>query len=461
MFYCREKELSKMNRRFTGGEFECIVIYGRLRVGKTALINEFCRDKPTIFFSALDAPGYLNLSMLSKAIRYYQAPEAATYPEYRTFADALADIGKLAEEHRLVFVIDEYPYLSKAEPSLSSQIQHAIDHVWSRGKMFLILCGSSLSFMERQVLGHASPLYGRRTAQFKIEPLTYKETALFNHKLAPEQNALIYGITGGIPHYINKLKVRENVDEALLDNFFDPSSYLFEEPANLLKQELREPAVYSAILAAIAGGASKLSEIASQCHLESGYCARYIGTLTELGIIQKEIPLSTNNPKKGIYYISDSFFRFWYKFVPGNIDLITSERLEKSYPKLIKAHLPEFMGQVFEKMCRDYLLHYAEDLPCDIGAIGRWWGNDPQKRQEIEIDIVTAKLESECIVGSCKYRNYEVGMDEFSKLKDYAYVYAKGGICHYYLFAKEGFSAGLQDAATRGEVRLISLRDMY
>ena len=236
MFYCRETELRKLSSRFWGGKFESIVIYGRRRIGKTALINEFCRDKPTIFFSALDATGQENLRTLSQAIMEYERPGAERAPEFRDYADALEEITRLAARQRLVFVIDEYPYLAKAKPAISSMLQHLIDHSWSSTGLFLILCGSSMSFMENQVLGHESPLYGRRTGQLKIEALTYRETAVFHPELTAEENALIYGITGGVPHYINKLDVRGSVDEALLTNLFDRSSYLFEEPENLLKQ---------------------------------------------------------------------------------------------------------------------------------------------------------------------------------------------------------------------------------
>ena len=121
-----------------------------------------------------------------------------------------------------------------------------------------------MSFMKSQVLGKESPLYGRRTAQFKIMPLDYKDTAVFHPNLSEEDNALIYGITGGVPHYINKLDVRDSVDEALMENLFDRSSYLYEEPANLLKQELREPAIYNAIIKAIAEGASRLNDITTK-----------------------------------------------------------------------------------------------------------------------------------------------------------------------------------------------------
>ena len=136
---------------------------------------------------------------------------------YDSFESLFSAIDKMLETNqKIVLAIDEYPYFAKAKPAISAMLQHLIDHKWNDSKMFLILCGSSMSFMENQVLGQESPLYGRRTGQFKIQPLDYKETAVFHPELSDEDNSLIYGITGGVPHYINKLDVNKNVDEALL-----------------------------------------------------------------------------------------------------------------------------------------------------------------------------------------------------------------------------------------------------
>lgn len=465
MFYCREEELRKLKKRYRSDSFECIIIYGRRRVGKTALINEFCKDKPVIYFSALKATSGKNLSSLSKAIQLFKDPDSNHYPEYHSFEDALEEINRLSRDKRLIFVVDEYPYLAKAEESISSLLQHIIDHHWTKGKLYLILCGSSMSFMEKQVLGNESPLYGRRTAQFKIEPLTYLETAIFSPHLTPQQNALVYGITGGVPHYINKLCVKDDVDEALLENLFDRSSYLYEEPENLLKQELREPSQYSDILSAIAEGASKMSEIASQCRIDTATCSKYLNILRELGIVKRERPLIHANSKKTIYSIEDNFFRFWYRFVPGNIALIASGRIGRVYDKIIRPYLPEYMGFVFERMCHDYLLYYARHLPFEILSLGRWWGNDPTEKKEIEIDIVGEIIENASgkkayLVGSCKYRTMEIGRDELESLRKYASVFAKGENCHYAIFSKEGFTKGLKEEANHGNVMLVTLEDM-
>ena len=373
-FYCREDELRKLNKRYADDKFECIVIYGRRRVGKTALINEFCKDKPTIFFSALNTTGKENLAALSKSIMSYERPDMESAPEFRSYDAALDELTVLSKEKRIVFVIDEYPYLAKAKPAISAMLQHIIDHKWTESRMYLILCGSSMSFMESQVLGKESPLYGRQTGQFKIEPLDYKETVVFHPNLSAEDNSLIYGITGGVPHYINKLDVRDSVDEALLDNFF----------------------------------------------------------------------------------------RFWYRFVPVNMSAIDSGRIARSYPHAVKQYLPDYMGLIFEKMCQDYLLYYSDNLPIELSEIGQWWGTDPKKKKQIQIDIVGTPVEGkDYIIGSCKYRNEKIGVDELDLIRDYASVFGKGNNYHYYIFSKGGFTDGLLQAQERGEVWLITLEDLY
>lgn len=462
MFYCREKELDEMNRRYNKGDFECLIVYGRRRVGKTALISEFCKGKPAIFFSALNASSQENLEALSKAIYEKEHSVAEAAPVYPSFDSAFSEITRIAENERVVFVIDEYPYLAKADKSISSRLQHIIDHTWKNGKLFLILCGSSMSFMEYQVLGYESPLYGRRTGQIKIKALSYKDLVEFNPSLDEEKQAFIYGITGGIPHYINKLDVKDDVDEALKENLFNPAGYLFEEPENLLKQELREPAIYNSVIAAVANGASRSNEIATKVGIESPICAKYLKVLTDLGILIKESPITEKHGKKTIYAIGDNFFRFWYRFVSGNMSAISAGRIESIYDSVIKKHYSDYMGQTFEQMCREYLFRYAKDLPVVLSDIGQWWGTDPEKKKEVQIDIVGTPAEgNEYIIGSCKYRNVPVGADELELLKQYAGVFGKGERYHYYIFSKSGFTQGLQELADKGEVKLVTLQDIY
>ena len=470
-FYCREDELRKLNKRYAGDKFECIVIYGRRRVGKTALINEFCKDKPTIFFSALNTTGKENLEALSKSIMSFERPDMESAPEFRSYDAALDELTALSKEKRIVFVIDEYPYLAKAKPAISAMLQHIIDHKWTESKMYLILCGSSMSFMESQVLGKESPLYGRRTGQFKIEPLDYKETAVFHPNLSAEDNSLIYGITGGVPHYINKLDVRDSVDEALLDNFFDRSSYLYEEPGNLLKQELREPAIYNAIIKAIAEGASRMNDIKMKVGEENSVVAKYLKTLIDLGIVKKETPITEKPGKKTIYLLADNFFRFWYAFVFTNYSELEGGDVDGVYEYAIAPQLHEFAASVFEDICREYVreMQKANALPFRYSQMGRWWGkttvrrkDDKREVQETEIDILAvSKHATQYLVGECKFKNkpfrYSEYLDTIAKLSPQK----EKSEFYYYLFSESGFDDKiLEEAANAENITLCNLSDI-
>ena len=469
MFLCRENELRKLNKRYNGDKLECIIIYGRRRIGKTALINEFVKDKPVIYFPALKSNSQNNLAALSKAIYQYSRPEAVEAPVFQSFSAAFAEITRIVKENRTVFVIDELPYLVESDDSILSQLQHLLDHDWADSKMYLILCGSSMSFMEKEVLADKSPIFGRRTAQFKIEPLTYLETSKFHPELNSEQNALIYGITGGVPHYINKLDVHGDIKEALKDNLFDTASYLFEEPENLLKQELREPAVYNAIISAIASGETRLNNIASKTNMESGACAKYIKTLIDLGIVSKIQPIIHESNRKTIYRITDPFFRFWYRFVPENMAAISSGNIDRVFETSIWSYISGYMGYTFENMCIDYLLKYAEDLPISIQKIGEWWGGHPVLKKEVQLDIVAISAKknnisggNQFLIGSCKYTSEPIGIEELKLIKDYASVFTDGkDDCFYYIFSKAGFTDALMKASAYGEVTLLSMEDIY
>lgn len=469
MFLCREKELDALNRRYRKNSKECIVIYGRRRVGKTALINEFTKDKKTIYFPALNVTAQDNLTALSKAIAVYRNADPSTFPVYRSFDDAFSEITRIAKNERVVFAIDEFPYLCEADRSIPSRLQHLLDHEWENSMIYLILCGSSMSFMEKEVLSSKSPLFGRRTLQLKVEPLSFIDAAKFHPELSAEDNAFIYGITGGIPHYINKLEVRGSVKEALLENFFDRTSYLFEEPENLLRQELREPAMYNSIITAIASGATKLSDIASKVYIETSVCSKYLNVLIELGIVQKVEPVVNRSKRKVYYRIADNLFRFWYRFVPDNMMAISSGQMDQIYDDAVGSYINDYMGLVFEYMCRSWLIENMDQLPFQLNALGEWWGSHPKLKKEVQLDIVGTAARSHnaasgdrYLIGSCKYKNSKIGQDELELIKEYASVFvSQNDICDYIIFSKGGFSEGLKNLADQGSVRLVTLEDLY
>lgn len=464
MFIGRAPELNKLNRMYQSAKLEVAIIYGRRRVGKTTLINEFCRDKRTIFFAALENSAEQNLEAFSNAIAEAEAETGDSQVNviYRSFADALTKIKAMARGERLVLVIDEYPYLAQAERGISSLLQHYIDHQFKDTKLFLILCGSSMSFMEHQVLGYQSPLYGRRTAQFKLLPFDYRDTGRWFPGYSNEEKAIMYGVTGGIPLYLEQFSPNRTIKENLLEGILVRNAMLLEEPSNLLKQELREPATYNAIVTAIAAGKTKLSEIASTVGLETGLCSKYMTNLITLGILKREVPVTEPHSKRPIYLIEDLFFRFWFTFVPRNMAAIMSGRIEQTYQAAVENRLSGYMGLVFEKMCRDFILYYDDALPVNLGAIGQWWGGNPSTRRQAQIDVVVTAADSRRgLVGSCKFRNEPVAEDEWRLLQESARAMGYFERCDYYIFSKSGFTNALLERQKDAALRLITLDDLY
>ena len=256
----------------------------------------------------------------------------------------------MAEKKRIILVIDEYPYIAKASRSLASTLQSLIDKNKDNSKLFLILYGSSMSFMENHVLAYKAPLYGRRTAQFKLLPFDFFESQKYFENFSDIDMAIVYGIVGGIPQYLLQMNDSLSLEENIKRCFLDPSSTLFEEPNKLLKQEVREPAIYNAIIAAIATGGTKLSEISSKVGVETSACSAYIKNLISLGIVKKETPFSEASKRKTLYKIDDNLFRFWYRFIPDSIASINRGLTDSVY-KRIYPNINGYMGVVFEDIC--------------------------------------------------------------------------------------------------------------
>jgi AAA+ ATPase superfamily predicted ATPase len=336
-------------------------------------------------------------------------------------------------------------------------LQVLIDKNKDTSRLFLILCGSSMSFMEDQVLGYKSPLYGRRTAQFKILPFDFFESCRCFKNFSPLDMALIYGIAGGTPQYLLQMDDSLTVEDNIKNTFLKNTSYLFEEPSNLLKQEMREPAVYNAITTAIATGSTKLSEISSKSGEETSACAIYLKNLISIGIIKKETPITEKSSKKTIYSIADNMFRFWYRFIPANMSIIQNNMTDLAYER-ISEQLSSYMGAVFEEICKQYLwrLNREKKAAVTFSDLGRWWGGDPVSKSEAEIDILAAADKDAAIFCECKWTNEEVDLSvletllERSRLLHFNQKY-------YYLFAKNGFTGGcVKRAKELGNTTLIT-----
>ena len=462
MFVGRKFEMESLNKSYNRDSFQFPVIYGRRRVGKTTLINEFCREKKSVYFVAVESTAKENLEILSAQILSSLAPDAPKN-SFSSFREAIDYVFERAKSERIVFTIDEYPYLAKSDKSASSVLQAAIDKYQSDSKLFLILCGSSMSFMEKQVLGYKSPLYGRRTGQYKLLPFDYKESSEMLSAFNSEERIIIYSITGGIPEYLsridNNLSVKDNAAELL----FNPAGRLFEEPSNLLKQELKNPETYNAIITAIADGSSRLNEIATKVDIETSQCSKMLSNLIDLGLVRKEFPITETKSKKSIYLLADWMFVFWHRFVLPELSRITAGLGEAVCDEVFNEQLNSHTGYAFEECAKQYMWYLVREkkLPFSFRKIGRWWGNNPQERQEEEIDFI-AFSGSNAIFGECKWRNAQIGVDILSDLIRKSELFPSFTNPHYILFSKAGFTENLRDKAKQQDnITLVGIEEMF
>lgn len=460
MFIGREKELKQLENLYDSDRFEFAVIYGRRRVGKTAIINEFVKGKDAICFTGVETNAKQNLENFSKCIlEFGTGIEADT--TFASFQAALEYVFKLSESKRIVLCMDEYPYIARASRSLASTLQLLIDKYKDTSKLFLILCGSSMSYMEDQVLAYKAPLYGRRTAQFKILPFEFREACAYFRHFSDEDKAVAYGIVGGTPQYLMQIDDRLSMEENIKKLYLNPVSAIYEEPNNLLKQEVREPAIYNAVITAVATGSSKLSEISGKIGENTSVCAAYIKNLVSLGILKKETPYGENSTRKTIYSIEDNMFRFWYRFVPENASIISRGAMDLAYAR-IKPQMSDYMGAIFEEICKQYLWEelLSGNAPVVFHDLGRWWGNDARTRQQVEIDIMGTADKNTALFGECKWTNAKVDLGVLETLA------ARGGLFpyrnkHYYLFAKTDFTKScVEKAEEMGNVTLVRYQDI-
>ncbi|MDR0290043.1 MAG: ATP-binding protein [Treponema sp.] len=470
MFFGRMEELDTLEKMYKKRGFEMLVLYGRRRIGKTTLISHFIHNKPAIFFSAQEANDKMNLEVFSKLLYQFFGLAGAGLPAFTDWGLAFLFLAEKIRDKRLILVIDEFPYAAGANKGLKSILQNTIDHVFKNSNLFIILSGSQIGFMENEVMGYKSPLFGRRTAQMKLGGFDYIDAAGMFSKYSFEDKIRLYSCIGGTPYYLARIDKQLSFEKNLEMLFFKTAGYLYEEPLMLLRQELREGSVYNSIISAIATGATRLNEISSITGEERSKVIKYLDTLIGLHILHKEFPFGENPEKsrKGIYCIRDNCYRFWYRYVFANKAAIE----QGAGTALLKFFLPElnsYIGGPFEEICMQYMIRMnnLSALPFTFTQSGRWWGPNPKTRQQEEIDMVFSDAGGKhFIFAECKWRNelkdtsvLENLIEKSSLLK---HDYTNRDSTNYCLFSKVPFSKSCESLAKQtGNVSLIGLKELY
>lgn len=412
-FVGRKEELSFLEHAYTKDKSQMIVIYGRRRVGKTCLLQKFIKGKKHTYFLCTKGNEIEQIQLLSGFIAESMDDAVLAMSPFSDWRTLFMYLQSKIGNERFILVIDEFPYLINANSAVTSIFQKYWDEYLSETKIMLVLCGSSISMMEREVLAYKSPLYGRRTGQWKVEPMTFEESLEFFPKKTDIEEAVgIYSITGGIPFYLLELDPGKHSVDNILENVAKKGRMLYEEGEFLIREELREPLTYFSILRALSAGNTKQTQLANNIGMASTALPRYLSTLERLGFIEKNTPVTEySRSKKTIYRIKDHFVNFWFSFIYPYKSYIEDGNYVR-YKEVLDKGLNKHISFVFEDIARDFFKKQgaANRLPFDFTKIGVWYGHyrdkTTGKRKEIEIDIVALNDDTNTIAFvECKWKH--------------------------------------------------------
>lgn len=464
-FIGRAYELKFLESCYADSKAQLVFLYGRRRVGKTETLLKFAENKRHVFFAAQASTREEQLASFSRQMFEAGAPAGRYISQYSDWESALRDIDSLPSENgeRKLVIFDEFPYLVKSDPSLPSVLQNLWDHTLRHENIMIVLCGSAMSFIEKELLSEKAPLYGRATGILKMMPMSYREAAEFFPEYSVEDKVISYAILGGIPHYLSQFDPAESVASNVKRRILARGSALYSETEFLMHQEFRETATYNAIIQAVALGATQLSDIANRTMVPAQKASVYLNNLIEVGILEREFPVGTklvehSKGMRGLYQVSDDFFRFWYAFVFPNRSDLEAGDINGVWDRDVWPMLHDFAATPFERICAAWMREesIAGRLPFRARDIGRWWdGQD-------EIDVAaTSTADKQLIVGECKFRNKPVDINVLRTLQTKS-DRISASRKYYYLFSLSGFTSALEETVrSEGNTTLISAGRLF
>ena len=449
MFINRTRELTALEKSYKNERASFIICYGRRRVGKTELIKHFIHDKAGLYFLADRLAEKENLRALTRLTgAFFKDSFLGEFADWYAFFDYL----KAKVSDKMIIVIDEFPYLVETNKAVSSVFQKGWDETLKNLPLQLILCGSSISMMEREALTYGAPLYGRRTGQLLVLPLSFADFSRFLPNRSFDRRLEFFAMTGGIPAYAKQLNKKLSPRQNFLENILEPETYLYNDAGFILKEETREPRQYFSILRAIALGKHKLGEIVNETGIEKTSLHKYLYYLEELRIIQKRFPVTEKNFEKsrqGLYYLADNYFSFWFDMIfPYRSELVLGNK-RPALNRFDEAFV-HHTATAYEQISGEILRRFQDDLFL-FSRVGRWWHNNE------EIDLVAlGDSGQDVLFAEVKWSTKKVGTDIYQQLKDKSQSVAENYRRRQYaLFSRSGFTAAMKKLAREEKILLI------
>ena len=476
MFVGREAEMKFLQDKYAEDGGQLIVLYGRRRVGKTETLREFCKDKPHVFFSCTQTTERVQLRNFSGRMLKENIPARNYISEFSDWEKAFRAVQDLPYgDRKKLLVIDEFPYMCRGNKSIPSILQNLWDAELRSSNVMIILCGSAMSFMEKELLSEKNPLYGRATGIYRMREMGFYDAAKFFPDYSDRDKVLAYAVLGGIPHYLRQWNPKLSVGENIKRNILTKGCILYSEVDFLLHQELRETPIYNSIIEAVALGNTKLNDISQKSLVEdTSKTSVYLKNLMELGIVERVFSVDAKlkkqaNSNRGTYRLTDNFFRFWYAFGFANFSQLEDGDVNGVYEFAVEPELHKFASFAFEDVCREFVreMHKKNELPFRYAKMGRWAGKTTVRDDsaasglriaETEIDLLCIDKDAkEYLVGECKFKktpfSYSEYLDMLAKLapqKEYAKF-------HYVLFSESGFDEKIIAETEKNNTRLYPL----
>ncbi len=473
-FVDRRRELQALERFWRSRDAGLMILSGRRRVGKTRLLTYFLETSSTpdaLYWTATTHGTAFQLRDFSQTLLRYASrfgvPQVAdfVFPDWEAAFRFLADTVARADEPQFI-VLDEFTYLIRSNPAITSVMQKVWDHHLShQPRLKLVLTGSLVGMMDREVLSYQAPLYGRATALLRLRPLPFAALSeLFGERTVAERVA-IYAVTGGVPAYLELFDRVPSFARALQEECFGPGSIVLSDPALILHEQLREPQIYESVLSAVASGFHTWKDIARIAGVSESSLGHYLKVLQELELIERRDPvLARSGGRRGKYYVQDHFLRFYYRFVVPHITAIERGYLTAAVDQ-ISTNLRAFIdAYVFEELCREWVIAAAavNDLGFHPEVVGSYWRR--HRGAGVQLDVVAAsKREKRLFIGEAKWGTGLVSRKILTDLVQRSQrmpQVAEGWAVGYALFAREGFSDAVQKAARDMKARLILLPEI-
>ena len=455
-FVDREKELEFLEQEYRREGSSLVILYGRRRVGKTALATKFMEGKPALYFLVTEESEQQNRNAFKDAVADFCGNELLKSASLQQWEPIFKAFCEKPSDQKLLLILDEFQYLGKSDPAFPS----VWDTFLKQQPVMVILCGSLISMMESQTLSYSSPLYGRRTGQLRLRQIPFSHYGQFFPEKSHKDLIEYYAVTGGVPKYIELFHDTGDIYTAIQGSILSKSSFLFDEPNFLLQREVSEIGSYFSVMKAIAAGNQKLGKIAGVLEVKQTGLSKYLKTLVDLDLLEREVPVTEENPeksKRGLYKIKDNFMLFWFRFVYPNMGLIESGN-EQAAMNRIRANLVDHhISYIYEDVCREKMWQLAAAGQWDFlfDKVGRWWNGNT------EIDLIALDSQGANIIfGECKYWEGPVGVNVLNSLmeKTKEVEWKRNGRKEYFvLFSISGFTEELEKlAASRKDILLQS-----